>query len=370
MNPLFQLLPPDVEARRASLVAAAQKSGAFKDAVPPAAAPGPKFSVMRVLDGMANDDLDRMAPYEATVCRAAAMAQGSHFDPRHVVVPWAALMGTRDLTASGVPPSAGGYLVGSNVATALDVLRPFSVTGRMGLSGVDGLTQNLIYPNVNTPATGSWLANEQSSLSVSDATIGAHSAKPKAGGAVMRASYQFMKQARQSEAFIRTQLLGAAGTLLDQAVLQGSGSQGQPLGLLTAPGVGAQSGAVTHANMLDIVSTLATAKANDENIRFLTTPAVRRILQAREAVSTSGRMIWERDMVADKPGAVSTDVPAATIFAGDWSQCLVAFWGSGMEIAVDPYANFRSGAVDVRILMNVDVVFLKPAAFVRHTSAS
>lgn len=55
------------------------------------------------------------------------------------------------------------------------------------------------------------------------------------------------------------------------------------------------------------------------------------------------------------------------IFFGDWSQCLVALWGAGLDIQVDPYSSFKTGAVQVRILMHCDISFLKPESFSRWT---
>ena len=369
MERLFALLDPVTEARRAELADTVGRSGAFSEFPRP---PQPeRFSLLKLIDSMATGAIaDEKSSYEASVVRMAATLQGSYFDPSRVVVPWGVIAGRRDLAAAGAP-SAGGFVVGSNTVTALDVLRPFSATARMGLSSVEGLTTNLLYPNASSAVTGQWLPTETTQIVAADGVLGQAIASPRNGGAIVKATYQFMKQGRQqAETFIRQQLLGAAGSLLDQAVLRGTGASGQPTGLSVAPGVGAQSGAVTAANMLDILQTLGTANVNDDNIKFLTTPAVRRLLQAREVVSTSGKMIWERNQVADKPGFVSTDVPAATIFAGDWSQCLVALWGTGLELQIDPYTDFRSGAVTVRVFISADVVWLKPAAFVRHTTVS
>lgn len=141
---------------------------------------------------------------------------------------------------------------------------------------------------------------------------------------------------------------------------------------MTAAGVGTQTGAVTFANQLDILKTLADANVNEENIKFVTTPALRRTLQERAAVaSTSFMLHMEGKSAADfKPMLATPHCPAATIFAGDWSQCLVNFWGSGLQLEVDPFTSFTTGAVQVRVLMYADVSFIKPTAFVRHTSAT
>lgn len=326
-----------------------------------------KFSVMRMLNSMANAEFQGGRSYEAGVCEAAAIAQGGVHDPQRAVVPWGVF--ARDLMVSA--PSRGGNLVGAKTIEAVDVLRPYSVVAKMGVSTAENLTQNLLVPNLSGATTGNWLADETSSITTSSATTGVTSSSPRTAGSIIKAGFNFMRQAGHAETFIRRQLLSAMGVLLDAAVLQGTGVAGQPTGLSHTAGVGEQSGAVTRANMLDILATLGVANVNDDNIKFLSTPAVRKILQAREGYASTGRPIWTDDAtVVGKPAAVTTDCPAATIFAGDWSQILVALWGSGLTIEVDPYSSFTTGAVQIRVLMHCDVNILKPAAFVRHISAS
>ena len=329
--------------------------------------PQERFSLVKMLKAMSLREFHSGNSHEANVCDAAAQAQGGAHDPQRAIVPWGALA-TRDLNTA--TSSAGGNLVGANTVGALDVLRPYSVTARMGVTAADNLLQNLLIPNITTSVTGQWLATETSPITNTDPVIGVISSKPKTAGAVMKASRQFLLQTDQAEAVIRQQLLAAMGALLDQAVLQGTGASGQPTGLSLVSGVGAQSGAVTWASVCDILETLGNAKAEDDNIQLLSTPSVRRLLQAREIVATSGRMIWEDRQVAGMPAKVTTDCPASTIFAGDWSNCQVAFWGQGLRIDVDPYTSFVNGVVQVRVLMFVDVNFPKPAAFFRYTSVT
>ena len=359
----FQMLTPSEEARRASIASDlasfyAEMSGTVKKQE--------RFSLARLVNRMNSEDVSGC--YEADVCKAAALAQGRPWsDPRSQIVPWGALLG-RGLSV-GVP-SMGGNLVGSGLGRPMDILRPFSVVARMGVSSVDRLTQNLLLPNIGTATTAQWLADETSAITSTDPVIGQVSSQPKTAGAIIPASFQFMKQAATADEVIRQQLLGAVGGGIDQAVLAGTGASGQPLGLLLAPGVNTQSGEVFNTSMLDALETLALANADDENIKFLTTPAIRRILQARPVEAGAWPMIWRENQVVDKPAFVSTLNPTGTIFAGDWSKVLVAFWGSGIEIVVDPYTNFKTGAIQIRAMVSADVIVTKPAAMLRHTNFS
>ena len=328
------------------------------------------FSIMRMIDAMANQTFNRRDSYEGALCDAAARANLSEFDPQRAVVPWG-VFADRNLTVSA--SAAGGNLVGAQLGDVLDVLRPYSVLANMGVRTVEPGAENLMVPNVTTAATGQWLADEGSALSDSNPVIGVLSVAPKTAGSLIKASFNFVRQARQGEAFIRSQLQGAMAETLDRAILQGAGNSGEPTGLLVANGVSAQSGSATSLKMLDMLAVVATANANDDNIKFISTPAVRRTLQGRVCVfdtQTGYRPVWDRNTLADKPATVSTACPTSTIFAGDWSLCSVAFWGGGLQIEVDPFSSFKTGVVQVRVLMHCDVYFEKPGAFVRHTAVS
>ena len=56
-------------------------------------------------------------------------------------------------------------------------------------------------------------------------------------------------------------------------------------------------------------------------------------------------------------------LPAATLLAGDFSQLLLAEWGSGVDIRVDPYSGFLSGRVGMAASIRVDVSCAWPQAF-------
>jgi HK97 family phage major capsid protein len=300
-------------------------------------------------------------------CATAAACGRKDLTERTLLLPWGA-MATRDLIAGTA--SAGGNLVGAMVLGARDVLRSFSTVVGMGCTIQENAVQDQTIPNLSTAVSGNWLANEASSITNTDPVVGATFSTPKTYGALIKASLLLKRQAQSFEAFVNQHMRAVAGLALDVAVLDGLGSAGQPSGLSRIAGTGTSSGAVTAANMFDAIETVANAKADDTKLQFLTTPSVRRLLQMREKISTSGKMLWEGSQLLDRPAFVSTNVPASTIFLGDWSQCLVTFFGPGLEITVDPFTNFATGGVQIRILMHCDVSFVKPAAFLRHTSAS
>lgn len=138
------------------------------------------------------------------------------------------------------------------------------------------------------------------------------------------------------------------------------------MGLLNTSGFHAQAGAaLDHDGTLAMKATVAGADAPDDSISWLAPPATRQLLEGREKVSNTARYIWEDDVVASRPARVSTDVPSATLIAGAWSEALVAFWGTGIELAINPFDpnGFKIGRIQARVVVDMDVGFSHIDAF-------
>jgi len=92
-------------------------------------------------------------------------------------------------------------------------------------------------------------------------------------------------------------------------------------------------------------------------------------LEKRERSTGSG-YIWDNDKIASRPGYVTTDMPASTMICGAWPSIWLGIWGSGFIIEVNPYdsTGFKSGTIQARILVSMDVCILHPAAFCKAES--
>jgi hypothetical protein len=132
-----------------------------------------QVSVSKAIAQMASDGL-RGAEREFAEETARGTATG--FDPHRLHLPWNALA-TRDLFVA--TPSAGGYLVGTDILNARDILRPWSVTARAGITIEDGLTGDNVLPITNAKATVSWMSSETASASPSTPTLSATTMQPK-----------------------------------------------------------------------------------------------------------------------------------------------------------------------------------------------
>ena len=323
------------------------------------------FNLARMLNDMALEQFGASTSYEASLCAATAMAQGGHHDPQRAMLPWSALAGMqRDLIVGS--PNAGGNLVGQKVVQAVDVLRPNSLLVRQGIRVIENNMQNLAVPRISSPVTGQWLATDTSPISTSDPVIGVVSSKPKTAGALVKLSRQLLLQGENANAIIAEQLLQCMGDMLDKAVLGGTGLMGQPTGIVNTAGVlnNALSAAITPLNIESSITYLEGNGVPEENIKVVTVPTVKNYLKYLDSQAWNNLgSAWKDGKLLEVPAFSTSRAPASKIIFGDFSKVQVALWGRGIEIHVDPYTSFTTGAVQVRVLMHCDVQVLQPQAF-------
>lgn len=323
------------------------------------------FNLVRMLNDMSLEQFIPGSSYESNLCAATAIAQGSSHDPQRAMVPWSVLAGMqRDLNSSTT--SAGGNLVGQKVVQAIDVLRPNSLMVRQGIRIIENNMQNLAVPRITAPVTGQWLATETSAITSSDPVIGVVSSKPKTAGALVKLSRQLILQGENANTIITEQLLHCMGEMLDVAVLAGTGASGQPTGIINTAGVlnNGLTEAITHLNIEAGISYLEGNGVPEENVKVVTTPSVKNYLKYLDSTSYSNvGPAWKDGKLLGAPASSTNRAPVNKIVFGDFSRVQVALWGRGIEIQVDPFTSFKTGAVQVRVLMHCDVQVLEPLAF-------
>ena len=323
--------------------------------------PAPMFSLTRMLNEM-RDPRGLHSGYEREVTSAAATIAGNTHDPHRVIVPLAAIA-TRDMTAASA--ANGGYVIGTANADPFDVLRPYFVVGQAGVTVLSGLRENLTIPRVSGAAAATWVAEDGvTQYGESQATVGSVSLSPKVAAVRVDFSHQFQRQAPAVEMFLRQQLLSAVGELLDQAFFSGSGNSGQPLGLLATANINTASGSnLALAGLLEMREEVLAAGGRESGLRWVGGTDVQELLGARERVSGGGRHLWDDNGILGRPAAATKLAPAATLVAGDFSRAIVALWGAGLRVEIDPYTAFTTGVLSARVVLDVDLAFPQPAAF-------
>lgn len=338
------------------------------------------FSFSRLLAAMSFDG-SRLDGYEREVMTEISRSSPLGYDPQRQGIPLALIADptarpdtlNRDLSVGG--GSAGGYLVGTIRSDVRDILRPWSISARCGVTVIPAAEKDgpLSIPKTTAATTGNWLASETATITPSQPTLAQISMSRKSAAALIRFSRQLNVQSEIADATIQRELLKTIGQMIDQAVISGTGASGQPTGILNTAGLGTQPGASFGASAaLAMEQTCADNNGDDESFAYLTTPAVRKLLRTREIATGSGAL-WScngaENRLAGRGAFASTLMPAATMISGPWSNLLLPIWGNP-RIEINPFdpSGFKSLTVDARLVLDVDVAIQTPAAWVSSSS--
>jgi HK97 family phage major capsid protein len=292
--------------------------------------------------------------------RQMRAAQGSMMTPNYQ------RQMNRDLTSGTT--TAGGFLVATDNMSFIEVLRNRSVAYRMGARRLSGLVGNVTVPRQTAAATAYWLSTEATQTTESQQTFGQMSLAPKTVGAYTEISRQLMLQSSPDAESIVTGDLGAvAGLAIDVGVLRGSGTTGEPTGIVNTAGIGSVTGtSMGYAGILEFQTDIATANVMPVSGGYVTTPTVAALMMQRVKFSSTASPLWEGNVwdgqMSGFSAMSSNQMAAATMLYGDWAQVIVGEWGV-LQVEVNPYANFQAGIIGVRALVSVDVGLRYAAAF-------
>jgi HK97 family phage major capsid protein/HK97 family phage prohead protease len=267
----------------------------------------------------------------------------------------------RDMTVAGVTGS--NYLVQTDnqPGSFIDMLRNTSVALRMGVTRLSGLQGNVTIPKMTAGNTAYWLADENTQITESQPTIGQLSLSPKNVAALTELSHQLLQQSSpDAESLVLTSIARDIGLAVDVGVLRGSGSAGQPTGIITTGSIGAFTGtSLASAGVLDAQADVAGANVPVEQCGYVTTPAVAALLMARPELPTTGtERLWKGNIgqgtLFGLPAMSSGQMSSATALFGWWPSVVLAEWGV-LELMTNPFSDFTRGLTAVRGWYTCDV---------------
>lgn len=290
---------------------------------------------------VAGGGLAEVAPVIADAMRALAGLQ-----PR--------LPETRDLLSSG------SALLGEPVAASFfDAVRAQQVAARAGVATIRVEDAKTRFPRVTADPTVVWLT-EGTQLAASDPTIDALVVEPKTAAVLTRVSRQLLEDSDPlAERVVTRTLAGAIAAALDSAVFNGSGTAGQPRGILNTTGIGSTSLASAPTSwdpLLDAAYSLRAA--NFEPSAVVCHPETAGLFATLK--DSTGRYIPKPDGV---PQVLYTSaMPQKTVVLGDFSQVAVALRS---EVRLERLAERFADYLQVGFLahLRADVAVIRPSAF-------
>ena len=286
-------------------------------------------------------------------------------------------MKKRDLTVGSGP--AGGYLVSNDLQSGsfIELLRNRMLVKQLGATVLTGLEGNVLIPKQTGGATAYWI-NENGEPTESQQTVGQVGLTPHTEGAYTEFSRRLLLQSSMDvEMFVKNDLAKVLALAADKAALKGSGTGGEPLGILNTTGIGSvtiTTHTFTFGKVVDLESEVATDNADLGRLGYIASAADRGRMKQAEKSSSTGIYIWSN--MAGQPGVgevngypayATNQLADDEMIFGNFEDLIIGEWGV-LDMQVNPYSNDKSGGVRITAFQDVDVAVRHAESFARTTA--
>lgn len=316
---------------------------------------------------------------------------------RSFFVPFSALNQRATYVTSGA--TTGGNLVATDLMAQdfIEFLRNNAVMLQLGVRTMPGLVGNVAIPRRSGVASTYYLSTQTTAITQSESTFDQVTLAPKNLAALSKYSRQTLLQGTPGiEELVRRDLTDGINLAIDLGILNGSGSSGQPTGIMQTSGIGSvamgtNGGAITLEKVVDLETAVMNVNGavNPGNVAYLTNYkvlAALKKLRAGGSTTGDGPFLFNTDGASlgrgPTPGtlngyplAPTNQVPSnltkgsssgvcSALLMGDFSQAIVGFWGNGLEITVgEDQDDFSKALTSVRGIVTYDVAVRDPKSF-------
>jgi HK97 family phage major capsid protein len=350
-----------------------------------------RYSFLRVAQYLAdpNPRTAEAAGFELEVARAA---QAKHSRSANgVLIPWEVLGANRAAETPGQVVGTfgdGGALVGTDRLDAqfIDLIRNRSAFLNSGLTMLSGLEGNVEIPK-KLGSSQYYFVGENADVTNSKLTFGLVNMIPRTIGVRVPISRRMMIQSSPDvENLVRLDMAESVALGTDYTIGYGTGSNGQPLGIINTTGIGsvtfgggaskafaASLGGGTHdcgdwADYVDLETALAANNLDAGTMRYVGNSGVKGALKQtlRAAAAGSEYIMTDAGTVNGYEFIVSNQMQTNDVLFGNFADCVVGMW-SGLDVVVDPYTQSASGQVILTVHQDFDVAVRRAQSFALGT---
>ena len=258
-------------------------------------------------------------------------------------------------------------------------LRGEMLAARLGVNFIDNLSGNL---NIVTGgADAAWVAEDVAATKAKPA-YAKMTLSPKRLQVLQGVTYDLIHQNSKSvDALIMADMVKAHAAALDAAIFAGSGSSGQPTGVLGRAGntvsIDSTGGPITYAKLVEMEQMVGEDNGLlDETLAYVSNAKVMGKLKTIPQVQGYPWYLLNDGKVNGYPFFMSNALPSnltkgdtsgscsAAIF-GPFSQVICGTWGGGLQFIIDPYTAKASGVLEVTAIAYHDVAVRHADAFAK-----
>ena len=341
------------------------------------------YSISRLISAVQSNNWQN-AGLELECSRAL---QGKGFDGQNLI-PVEALRVFNVQTSQ----AQAGALVGveHHGESFIDALRAKTFAYELGAMRMDGLMGNIEIPRKTGVSSLGWVG-EDVDLPESGPSFDKLNLRPRTVGAFCQLTRMLSVQSDpQVEQLILRDFAASLAREIDRTAVHGNGTT-EPLGILNQPGVssvalGTNGGLFTWDSIVALEGKVSDLNADSGSLGYVTSTRVKSKLKTSLKSATAGaEYIWMDSPQMNGEGmlngyramassTVRTDLTkgtgtnlSAAIF-GNWSDLIIATWGV-LDLQMNPYANFKSGRTEARLMLFADMAVRHAASFAVATDA-
>lgn len=336
-----------------------------------------KYSIRRAILASAfpqDKQFVRDAGFEMEVSEAAeknlaTAKRGSFVVPNDVLME--GRLSKRDLVigqdGSPLVNDAGYYTKATDTMSMIELLRNRMFTQQAGATVLSGLVGDVSFPRHDTAAT-IYYVSEGVDVTESTQAIGQVLMQPKTAGVLNEYSRKLLIQSSiDVENFVRNDQAAVLARGVDGGALAGSGTAGQPTGVLNQSGVGTStigsgSPANVWADVVNLWTDVATANADQGSLGYISAVNVAAYLKTAKKDAGSGDYVYAGGQIDGYPVYVTNQQTTSKIVYGNWAELLIGIWG-GLDVLVDPYTKSASGGVRIVSFISYDVAVRHAGSF-------
>ena len=264
-------------------------------------------------------------------------------------------------------------------------LRGQMLAAKLGVRFINDLVGNL---NIVTGgADAAWVAEDVAANKAYPA-YAKRQLSPKRLQVLQGITYDLMHQNSASvDALIMDDMVKAHAAALDAAILAGSGSSGQPSGVLASAGntvaIDTNGGPITYAKLVAMEQAVGEDNGLlDDTLAYVSNAKVMGKMKTIPQIAGYPVYLLNDGKVNGYPfymsnalpsnldkGSSQTHVLSAALF-GAWSQVICGTWGGGLQFIIDPYTAKASGVLEVTAIAYHDVAVRHADAFAKIVDIS
>ena len=339
-----------------------------------------------------NDWSDKASGFAREISQQIAKDSGKGTRSGSLFIPYSGLVQRATYVTSGA--TTGGNIVATDLLADdfIEALRNSTVMVGLGVQTLSGLIGDVAIPRRSGVASTGFLSSETAALSQAESTFDQISMTPKTLGTLSKFSRNMLIQATPGiEDLVRRDISDGINLGIDLGILNGTGSSGQPTGIMQTSGIGSvaigtNGGAITVDKLIDLETAIMedNAGVNADSISYVTNA---KVMGAIKKLKTSGGEYLVNNnlqalgrgatpvAVNGYPLAMTNQVPSnltkgstsgscSAVVMGDFSQAILGLYGSGIEItAGEDSDDFAKNLVSVKGVVAFDVAVRHAQSF-------